>query len=145
MSAILIEGGRTRMEDYHVTAISAWPAWISANRRHPASTSMTSSSSQPFKMERISTATSTAPPKFSYQPLDHPDSIRLIHLLPASSPNAELKCSLIHTTLKACADIYDHYTALSYVWGDSKDTRTILLDGLPVKITVNLFSALRDL
>jgi hypothetical protein len=86
-----------------------------------------------------------AGPGFSYQPLDGNEGIRLLHLYPASSPTAEIRCDLIHTTLKMCADIYDHYTALSYVWGNPNDTRTILINGTHVSITINLYSALRDL
>lgn len=56
-----------------------------------------------------------------------------------------MKCSLIHSTLKIYEDIYDDYTALSYVWGDPNDTKSIWIDGNPFLITINLFSALRDL
>jgi hypothetical protein len=35
------------------------------------------------------------------------------------------------------------YNALSYCWGDANDVRTMLLDGIIVKITANLESALR--
>jgi len=82
---------------------------------------------------------------FPYVPLDELDSFRLLHLYPASSRQAEVKCSLIHTTLQFCGDIYEYYTAISYVWGDPNDTRIICIDEIPVAITVNLFSALRDL
>jgi hypothetical protein len=82
---------------------------------------------------------------FPYRQLDELDSIRLIRLHPASSSQAEVKCSLIHSTLKICGDIYDDYTALSYVWGDPNDTRSIWIDGIPFPTTINLFSALRDL
>ena len=82
---------------------------------------------------------------FPYRPLDEPDSIRLIRLHPAPSSQAEVKCSLIHSTLKIYGDIYDDYTALSYVWGDPNDTKSIWIDGIPFPTTINLFSALRDL
>lgn len=82
---------------------------------------------------------------FPYRSLDERDSIRLLHLHPASSSQAEVKCSLIHTTLQFCGDIYEHYIAISYVWGDPNDTRIIHVDDIPVSITINLFSALRDL
>ena len=82
---------------------------------------------------------------FPYRPLDELNSIRLIRLHPASSSQAEVKCSLIHSTLKLYGDIYDDYTALSYVWGDPNDTKSIWIDGIPFPTTINLFSALRDL
>lgn len=37
------------------------------------------------------------------------------------------------------------FTALSYVWGDPSRTHEIMLDGKRLKITKNLYSALRDL
>ncbi|KAN0096106.1 HET domain containing protein [Hyaloscypha variabilis] len=83
--------------------------------------------------------------KFSYRPLEESNGIRLIHLLPASSAEAEVRCELIHTTLSNCTDIYEHYTALSYVWGDLIHAKTIWLDETPILVTHNLFSALRDL
>jgi hypothetical protein len=82
---------------------------------------------------------------FSYKQLEESDSIRLIHLHPASSRQAEVKCELLHTTLRICEDIYDHYTAVSYVWGDPNNTKVIWVDGTPLPITVNLYSALVDL
>jgi hypothetical protein len=82
---------------------------------------------------------------FTYQPLDEPGSIRLLVLQPGP-PDADIHCSLIHTTLaKCCQDIYDHYTALSYVWGDPDNTKTILLNDLPFQVTTNLASALHGL
>ncbi|KAE9371169.1 HET-domain-containing protein [Stipitochalara longipes BDJ] len=83
--------------------------------------------------------------EFPYRPLDEPDSIRLIHLLPASSAEAEVRCELVHTTLSNCADIYEHYTALSYVWGNPFHTKKVWVDETPVLVTYNLYSALRDL
>jgi hypothetical protein len=83
--------------------------------------------------------------QYTYQPLDEPGSIRLLVLQPGRS-KADIHCSLIHTTLtKCCRDIYDHYTALSYVWGDPKHTKTILVNGLLFQATANLASALNDL
>jgi Heterokaryon incompatibility protein (HET) len=83
---------------------------------------------------------------FSYQPLIEPDAIRLIVLYPATHDSDELHCSLIHTTLSQCEDdIFDHYTALSYVWGDGTDLRSISLDGTLFEVTSNLYSALTDL
>lgn len=85
-------------------------------------------------------------PGFSYTPITEADGIRLAIIQPASSPAAEINCSLIHSTLSACNyEVIDHYTVLSYVWGDATELRTIWIDGSPVKITANLHLALRDL
>jgi len=93
-------------------------------------------SPDPFQVTRV----------FSYQPLTEPDAIRLIVLQPALHDSEKVQCSLIHTTLLHYEnDIFDHYTALSYVWGDPTDFQTILIDGVPFSVTVNLYSALRDL
>lgn len=84
-------------------------------------------------------------PMFSYRPLEEDDGIRLLQLNPGSFGTTEVHCEVIHTRLSICKDIYDDYTALSYVWGDLNDTKTILLHGQPHSITINLYNALRDL
>ena len=97
---------------------------------------MTMSSPDPVQDVRV----------FSYQPLIESDAIRLVVLQPALHDSEKVQCSLIHTTLSQCEnDIFDHYTALSYVWGDPTDLQTILVDGLPFSVRANLYSALRDL
>jgi hypothetical protein len=35
-------------------------------------------------------------------------------------------------------DVVSHYTAISYVWGDPMDTRTIMIDGKTLEITATL-------
>lgn len=79
---------------------------------------------------------------FEYQPLTEPDGIRLLVLHPAENL-AEIRCSLVHTTLSQCEyEVIDHYTALSYVWGDPSILKTIRVNQVPVKITTNLHDAL---
>jgi hypothetical protein len=87
------------------------------------------------------------PSEFTYKPLAGPDGIRLIELHPALDAFAALQCSLIHTALSICdnGDIFGHYTTLSYVWGCPNKTSTIWIDGTPLLITQNLFTALQDL
>jgi hypothetical protein len=71
-------------------------------------------------------------------------AIRLIDLQPCPDVNAQVQCSILHTTLYDCdMDIMESYTALSYVWGDPNDTMKILVDGKELEITNNLDSALR--
>lgn len=83
---------------------------------------------------------------FKYRPLLEDDSFRLLLISPAESQDARLECSLLHTTLSLCdCDIVEHYVALSYVWGDSSETRKIYIDGYEFRITATLEAALRDL
>jgi len=97
---------------------------------------------------------SISPKAFQYEALTEKDGIRLIIIPPKASGNRTVttvnsdafQCSLIHTTLSRCEnEIIDHYTALSYVWGDATDTRTIWVNESPVQVTVNLYAALNDL
>jgi hypothetical protein len=91
---------------------------------------------------QIATATSV----LAYQPLPEADSIRLLLLEPASSENTELRCQIVQTTLSNCKqEIIDHYTALSYVWGDASKVRSIFVNDCPRDVTVNLYSALLNL
>ncbi|EPE31133.1 hypothetical protein GLAREA_04100 [Glarea lozoyensis ATCC 20868] len=85
--------------------------------------------------------------RFSYKPLESPDSIRLLLLEAPSDDHAEIITGHIqHTTLTQCErDLIEPYTALSYVWGDASITKAVLVDGAPVQVTVNLFNALRDI
>jgi hypothetical protein len=85
-------------------------------------------------------------PVFSYKPLIESDAIRLILLHPATTVSTELECSIEHITLSQYEqDLINHYTALSYVWGERTDTKHILVNGCPFSITSNLESALRHL
>ncbi|KAF8853985.1 HET-domain-containing protein [Acephala macrosclerotiorum] len=82
--------------------------------------------------------------RYQYTPLRERGAIRIIELQPSPDVEAQVECSLVHTTLYDCdRDTLNHYTALSYVWGDARDTTTILVDGMKLDITTNLYSALR--
>ncbi|KZL83397.1 het domain-containing protein [Colletotrichum incanum] len=84
-----------------------------------------------------------------YEPLSSPDAFRLLLLEPSASRTAELRGSLLNTTLAACDyDLIDPYTALSYVWGSPEKPCRICLDGHDgnlFAITKSLDDALRDL
>jgi hypothetical protein len=69
----------------------------------------------------------------------------LILLEPSPTLTAPLQCSLlISTLLEYDEDIIDHYTALSYVWGDAIDKRTVSVDGkYCLEIIATLEQALR--
>ncbi len=91
-------------------------------------------------------ASGIAPTSFKYGSLTEPDSFRLILLQPSSFHGAALQCTLLHTTLSQCdRDIIDHYTALSYTWGDPTKTGSIYVQGHKFTITATLEAALRDL
>ena len=91
-------------------------------------------------------ASSTKSKSFPYYPLVAPGSIRLIELRPASTASQGIQCSLLHTTLADCqVNPNLKYTALSYVWGDQNNLRLISIDGVPIQVTANLHTALRDI
>ncbi|KAF0323034.1 HET domain-containing protein [Colletotrichum asianum] len=83
---------------------------------------------------------------YQYEPLS-PGSIRLLVLQPSASPDADLRGSLLCTTLSECNyDLIDNYTALSYVWGSNERPCLIYLDGKEfLPITQSLSDALRDM
>jgi len=83
---------------------------------------------------------------FSYSPIREPDGIRLLVIHPGSSGSEEIHCSLVHTTLSICdSDIFDHYIALSYVWGDGTAFKSTYINKCSVNITLNLYLALQDI
>ena len=82
---------------------------------------------------------------FRYLSLPGGDFIRLLILHP-DSPGAEIRCDLIHVSMSQCnEDIFRHYTALSYAWGDPKKKHTIFVNKKRFKIATNLFNALHHL
>jgi hypothetical protein len=67
--------------------------------------------------------------------------IRLLDLAPSSDPNSRIRCSIRHVYL----DEKPSYKALSYVWGDDKETLPISIDGRIYQVTVNCHAALQRL
>ena len=66
---------------------------------------------------------------FQYQRLDEPDAIKLTCLESSPTLTDAIQCAVLHTTLSDCdVDMTDHYTALSYVWGNPLGTVTISVD-----------------
>jgi hypothetical protein len=83
---------------------------------------------------------------YVYRPLSSGDTFRLLHLEPSVDPDSQVKGSLEHTALTQYKyELIDHYTALSYVWGEQKDIRTIIIDGHLLEVTENLELVLRCL
>ncbi|KAI1660845.1 HET-domain-containing protein [Daldinia decipiens] len=81
---------------------------------------------------------------FQYRPLTESGEIRVFSLDPSPNRAAVLKGSFQHIVLPR-QYFTDHYVALSYVWGDSTTTDTILVDGYKIGIAANLSAALRDI
>lgn len=74
-----------------------------------------------------------------YEPLDSQSrQIRILKLLPGFFED-KIRCKLSISTLKA------PFEALSYVWGDPEDTRTIEVQGETMSVTKSLEKALRHL
>ena len=64
--------------------------------------------------------------------------IRLVKLHPESDPDCDIRCGLSTVSLNT----RPLYKALSYTWGDAKDTVPIILDGHRFAVTRNLKKAL---
>ncbi|PVH72694.1 HET-domain-containing protein, partial [Cadophora sp. DSE1049] len=83
---------------------------------------------------------------YQYQSIQDNDGIRLIQLQPSKSSDSIIRCDLIHTRLRTVKqDIFEHYTALSYVWGDATQTTQIMVGEKTLEVTKSLDSALRHL
>ncbi|KAK4158746.1 heterokaryon incompatibility protein-domain-containing protein [Cladorrhinum sp. PSN259] len=94
-------------------------------------------------MFQISTEvlTQDAHSSIMYRPLSTENlEIRVIHILPASDPNAIIKCALQTVSLR---DEEVTFKALSYVWGDPAARAPIVLNGEQFSVTVNLEAALK--
>lgn len=65
--------------------------------------------------------------------------IRLLTLKPKDVQDATLDCTLEIASL----DDEPDYSALSYVWGDPKITKTIRVNGCAIPVTANLEAALK--
>src|SRR4051812_48286112 len=66
-------------------------------------------------------------------------AIRLFKLLSSSTWEEDVKCFMY----SACMDEIPSYEAISYVWGDSKVTQRIFVNGHILSVTKNLATALR--
>jgi hypothetical protein len=82
------------------------------------------------------------PNRYKYKPLCQSTSaIRLLKLLP-NDGNGKFKyipaCQIFHASLNSNSE----YVALSYVWGDKKSSRIILVETDPMWVNTNLYDAL---
>lgn len=76
-----------------------------------------------------------------YTPLLGENRIRLVEILPASSPEEEIRITLVNAVI----DEAPSYQALSYIWGDLEQKSTIICDGRTMSIRSNLSRLLRSL
>jgi hypothetical protein len=94
-----------------------------------------------------STSTAAKMATICYSSLDRSrNEIRLIELLPKTmtGPHQDelpLHCKIFHVSLNE----NPQYMALSYTWGDPRDTQTIIIGNTPVPVTRNLHSAMHHL
>ncbi|KAF2193975.1 hypothetical protein K469DRAFT_709454 [Zopfia rhizophila CBS 207.26] len=77
--------------------------------------------------------------------LSGPDSIRLLRLMPHEDDTAPIECQLLNHSLKESSKGTHLYEALSYVWGDSDNPRSISVDKHGLSVTANLHAALSRL
>jgi hypothetical protein len=79
------------------------------------------------------------------EPLDAAScEIRLL-LMQSGTGDELIKCTMLRASLEEAARSAVRFNALSYVWGDLTDTRTISINGKFIAVTKNLESALRRL
>ena len=86
---------------------------------------------------------SVLPPseKLRYEPLNHPDEIRLVRIFPGSRISP-VKCELQPVLLGPGTP---EYVALSYCWGDATKKTWINCNGQRLALTKDLFNAIRKL
>ena len=77
--------------------------------------------------------------------LPGPNSIRLLRLMPHEDKTAPIQCQLVDYSLQESGGGAHLYEALSYVWGDPKETLPISIDKYDLPVTVNLYAALSRL
>jgi hypothetical protein len=70
------------------------------------------------------------------------DNIRLLRLLPNEDEAAPVQCELRNYSLQKLGPRTHLYEALSYVWGDTRETLPIWVDNNQFPVTVNLYAAL---
>jgi hypothetical protein len=77
---------------------------------------------------------------YSYQPLNEAiQEIRLLNISPGLD-HEEIRCGLVH--VPCLQQQLPKYVSLSYCWGKSDNSNTILVDGIRFVVTDNLYAAL---
>jgi len=79
---------------------------------------------------------------YQYHPLlSEENQIRLIRLMPSKDKDATIECQVFNYSLNPAKGIH-LYEALSYVWGNAKETVSINIDKRLFDATKNLYAAL---
>lgn len=99
----------------------------------PMTSATTKGAKKPQIYERV-----TADPSYWYKPLP-PGSIRLLCLLPSSSPTDDVRIKIFEVPL---ADVDNRFVALSYTWAPRHPEHRIRCDGGVLTISANLYEAL---
>jgi len=73
------------------------------------------------------------------------DAIRLLRLLPHDNEDAPLQCQLFNCTIQDSGRRTHPYAALSYVWGETDNPKSISINDHNLTVTVNLYGALSRL
>lgn len=80
---------------------------------------------------------------YRYTPLSSkPNVTRLLRLLPSSDEHEALQCELFECGLRLSDSASQPYEALSYVWGEETDPRSIIVDNEDLSVTRNLHAVL---
>ena len=96
--------------------------------------------------KRLFDSTAAIHEPFHWPPLDTPDDIRLLEILPSSKANAILRCRLVLVNgffSKPALGLV--YQAISHVWNASGKLVTIEVDGKPCSVTQNVSNVLHEL
>jgi hypothetical protein len=76
---------------------------------------------------------------FAYSPIKDADDIRVL-VVHQGHLGEDVKCSLRHVSLNSQPE----FEAISYAWGDVKDTKFITLNGRQRAVTISLYTALEQ-
>ena len=88
----------------------------------------------------------TAMARYRHSPLPKSTGvIRLLRLLPSAARHEPLRCELFEYTIDVASRVTAPYEAVSYVWGDEADPRSIIVEDEELLITRNLWEALTEL
>jgi hypothetical protein len=82
---------------------------------------------------------------FEYRQFKNRREIRLLKLHPSLDHSSELHGEILHAQLSLHMKFHESYEALSYTWGDNKQTDQLIIGDNKLAITSNLNSALRRL
>lgn len=77
-------------------------------------------------------------PRYVYKPLDE-GQFRLLHLLAGAADDNVIRVRLVDEAVKSAPE----YHAISYIWGNPRQTAGILCEGAEIRVTKDLFDALR--